>query len=168
MKNLSLLFISLILIAACSPSETTVPNSVNWEDRTVETSSLENLESGSTYLSVYPKIYSLDEHRTQDLTVTVSLRNTSPSDSVFISSARYFDTHGNLIHSYFDAPIYISPMETVEIILKETAKNGGTGANFLFDWLKAPDSNEPLFESVMISTAGQQGLSFTAQGVRVR
>ena len=168
MKTLSFIFLSLILLTACSQSDTTVPNSVNWEERMVDASMLKNLESGSSYLSVYPQIYSLDEHRTHDLTVTVSLRNTSLSDSAYISSARYFDTHGDLIRSYFDAPIYISPMETVEIVLKETAQEGGTGANFIFDWAILPNSNEPLFESVMISTAGQQGLSFTAQGVRVK
>lgn len=167
MKNLFLLVTALILISACSQSETTVPNSVNWGERMVDPSSLENLESGSTYLSVYPQIYSQDEHRTHFLTVTVSLKNVSPTDSVFVSSARYFDTHGTMIRSYFDAPIYISPMETVEIVLKETSKEGGTGANFLFEWMVAPGTHEPLFESVMISTAGQQGLSFTTQGVRV-
>jgi len=58
-------------------------------------------------------------------------------------------------------------METAEIIIDERDKTGGTGANFLFDWNKNPDINSPIFEAVMISTYGQQGLSFTTQGVEV-
>ena len=53
------------------------------------------------------------------------------------------------------------------IYIDELDIEGGTGANFLFDWKIKPTSNEPLFEGVMISTSGQQGLSFTTQGIRI-
>ena len=33
--------------------------------------------------------------------------------------------------------------------------------------IKAVSGNEPFFEGVMISTSGQQGLSFSTQGIRV-
>ena len=58
-------------------------------------------------------------------------------------------------------------METVEIVIDENDKEGGTGANFHFDWRIKPLSNEPLFEAVMISSFGQ-GLSFTTQGKRIK
>jgi len=58
-------------------------------------------------------------------------------------------------------------METVEIVIDEKDQEGGTGANFLFDWSIKPNSHEPYFEGVMISTSGQQGLSFTTEGKRV-
>ena len=38
---------------------------------------------------------------------------------------------------------------------------GGTGSNFLFEWAIPRNCPEPLFEGVMNSTMGQQGLSFT-------
>ena len=58
-------------------------------------------------------------------------------------------------------------METVEIVIDQDDNEGGTGANFIFDWKIKPDTNEPLFEAVMISTYGQQGLSFTTTGIRL-
>ena len=95
------------------------------------------------------------------------MRNTSRQDTLYIDKAEYFDTHGNSIRTYFDQTIFIAPMETVEIIIDETDQIGGTGANFIFDWQIKPNTNEPLFEGVMISTYGQQGLSFTTQGKRI-
>ena len=126
-----------------------------------------DLREGSTYLSVYSEIYSESEHRTFNLTATVSMRNTSRSDTVFVHRAEYFNTQGVAIRSYFDRPILIEPMETVEIIIDEDDREGGSGANFIFDWAVRPGSPAPHFESVMISTYGQQGLSFTATGVHI-
>lgn len=59
-------------------------------------------------------------------------------------------------------------METVEIVIDESDKEGGTGANFLFKWSISPNSSEPFFESVMLSTSGQQGISFTTRGKAIK
>jgi hypothetical protein len=96
------------------------------------------------------------------------MRNTNRHDSVYIEKAVYYNTHGEAIRTYFDQPVYIRPMETVEIIIDENDQAGGTGANFLFDWKAPKKADAPFFEAVMISTAGQQGLSFTTQGKNVK
>jgi hypothetical protein len=116
---------------------------------------------------VYSRIYSFTEQKTHNLTVTASIRNTSLSDTVYISKAEYYNSHGKPIQSYLDSPIYIAPLETIEIVIDEVDQKGGTGANFIFEWEKKPDTSEPLFEGVMISTYGTQGLSFTTQGIRI-
>ncbi len=95
------------------------------------------------------------------------MRNTSETDTLYISRAAYFDTDGKLEKSYFEKPIFLAPMETVEIIIDEKDAGGGTGSNFIFDWHIAQGGSEPLFEAVMNSTYSQQGISFTTQGVRV-
>ncbi|OIQ39152.1 MAG: hypothetical protein BM563_04910 [Bacteroidetes bacterium MedPE-SWsnd-G1] len=168
MKNIVNLLVLLILFQSCK-NDVTISSidSVNWDKRKVENKLPESLISGTTYLSVYSQIYSQSENRIHDLTSTVSIRNTSRQDTIFIKNADYFDTNGKFIRSYFDQPIYIAPMETIEIIIDELDKKGGTGANFIFDWNTQPNTSEPLFESVMISTYGQQGLSFTTQGKRL-
>lgn len=122
---------------------------------------------GKSYLSVYPQIYNITEHRRQNLTATVSIRNTSEKDSLFIKRASYYNTKGDLIRSYIASPIYLQPLETIEIVIDERDKEGGTGANFIFDWAKRKQGTEPIFEAVMISTLGQQGLSFLTQGKRI-
>ena len=71
------------------------------------------------------------------------------------------------VETYLDHPNYVAPLETVEIVISEKDDTGGSGANFLFDWAIHPGTPEPLFEGIMISTIGSQGLSFTTQGVRV-
>ena len=139
----------------------------NWKARAVHGSLPDSLQVGQTYLSVYSEIYSQTEHVTHKLTTTVSMRNINVGDTIFVNKAVYYDTHGHAVRSYFEQPIFIAPLETVEIVIDETDVEGGTGANFLFDWKIPTGAHEPFFEGVMISTSGQQGLSFTTQGKRV-
>lgn len=127
----------------------------------------DSLLNGSSYLSVYSQIYNETEHKTYNLTATVSIRNVNSRDTIYIDNAEYFNTRGHAIRKYFKKTVYLAPMETVEIVIEENDKEGGTGANFHFDWRIKPSSNEPLFEAVMISSFGQ-GLSFTTQGKRIK
>ncbi|WP_421813156.1 DUF3124 domain-containing protein [Flagellimonas sp.] len=163
-------FLFLMLIFSCTEKtkkEVSSIDPVNWNNRMANISKKDSLLTGTSYLSVYSEIYSETEHRTHNLTSTISMRNTNLKDTIYINKAEYFDTKGNPIRTYFDEPIYIKPMETVEIVIDEKDQEGGTGANFLFDWSIKPNSHEPYFEGVMISTSGQQGLSFTTEGKRV-
>ena len=96
------------------------------------------------------------------------MHNTNTRDTIYIKKAEYFNTDGNSIRTYFDNTIFVAPMATVQIIIDEEDKSGGTGANFLFEWMSKPGSNEPFFEAVMISTSGQQGLSFRTEGKRLK
>jgi len=169
MRHLVLMFSLAILLHACEEKkEMSSISSENWAHRTIDVKPSATQESGRSYLSVYSQIYSQTEHRTHDLTATISMRNTSLEDTVFVLSAKYYGTKGNAIRSYFDKPIYLRPLETVEIVIDELDKEGGTGANFIFDWVIAQNASEPLFEGVMISTSGQQGLSFSTQGKRIK
>lgn len=140
---------------------------VNWESRLANSDSLAMLLNGTTYLPVYSQIYQLHRHKTYDLTVTVSIRNVSVTDTLYILAADYHDASGEQIRHYISDPVFIRPLETVEIVIDEFDRAGGTGGNIIFDWAMNNDRNEPLFEAVMISTTGQQGLSFTSRGVRI-
>lgn len=168
MKTFTILALLLIASSCTSAEEVSSLDPVNWEKRIVDTLPSDSLSTGTTYLSVYSQIYSQTEHRTHDLTATISMRNVDHSDTVYIDRAVYYDTKGAAIRNYFEHAIFIAPMETVEIVIDEIDREGGTGANFLFDWRTPPNCNAPLFEAVMISTSGQQGLSFTTQGVKLK
>ncbi|ASV28938.1 DUF3124 domain-containing protein [Maribacter cobaltidurans] len=141
---------------------------IDWSHKEINLNQKDSLIAGTSYLSVYSQIYSYTEHTSIDLTATVSMRNPNMDIQAYLLKANYFDTEGNQIHSYIDNPIALSPMETLEIVIAEFDKKGGTGGNFIFEWAIEPDSVEPIFESVMISTYGQQGLSFTTQGHRIK
>lgn len=158
---------SMILLSCDKPVPMSSIDPENWNKRRSEINPLDSLEFGKSYLSVYSQIYSHSEHRTHNLTAMISMRNTSDKDTIYLLHAMYFDTHGNLLRSYFDFPIYMAPLETTEIIIDEMDVSGGTGSNFIFEWKIPKDCPEPLFEGIMNSTMGQQGLSFTTIGRRI-
>ncbi|TLP77326.1 DUF3124 domain-containing protein [Maribacter sp. ACAM166] len=169
MKMFILLFSITVLFLSCKEKkEISSIHPENWSKREVSISVIDSLEHGKSYLSIYSQIYSSTEHKTHNLTAMVSLRNTSEKDTIFILKAKYFDTHGTSLRSYFAHPIYLAPLETAEIIIDEMDVEGGTGSNFIFEWKSPKDCPEPLFEGVMNSTVGQQGLSFTTQSRRIQ
>ncbi len=141
---------------------------INYEKRRVNSPILDTLDIGHTFLSIYSSIYMRNDKEQSDLTVTVSLHNPNRDENVYIDKAIYYNTHGDPIRTYFDHTIYIKPLETVQIVIDGIDKEGGTGANFIFDWKKKKISNEPLFEAVMINTYGSQGLSFVTEGKRIK
>lgn len=162
----------LVLMGACEgKQEVSSYHSVHWEDRYAAPDALkstaDSMQTGKTYLSVYSHIYSFSMEKSQPLTAMVSLRNVSETDTVYISKADYYDTHGQLIRHYFKKSIYLKPLETVEIVIDETDQHGGSGANFIFEWTAGSATAEPLFEAIMTSLRGTQGLSFTTTGRRI-
>lgn len=173
-KSVLLFFVSLIFIACNSPEpkenfsdgskEYSHPRN-DWNKRRYTVKPTDKVIKGSTYLGVYSEIYARKESKTYPLTITVSIRNTSLKDSVFINKTEYYNTHGEIINTYFDKTIYVAPMETVEIVVEEGHEKGGTGGNFVFHWFTKKQNVKPLFDAVMISASGQQGISFTTQGV---
>lgn len=168
MKNfLVLLSLCFVFLACNNKAEVSSINPVNWDKRTISLQKTDSLISGKTYLSVYSEIYGLTEHRTQNLTATVSIRNINPNDTIYINKAEYFNTLGSPIRTYFSQTVFIKPLETIEIIIDERDKEGGSGANFVFDWSVSKGIHDPHFEAVMISTSSQQGISFTTQGIKI-
>lgn len=171
MKHLLCLLL-LATLYSCSPiQETPTKESldlINWKKRFIEIPNKDSLQFGKTYLSVYSEIYHFSEEYIQGLTATISIRNISDSDTIFISKAIYYNTHGELIRDYFNSSIYVLPMETVEIIIDEPNNKGGTGGNFIFDWYIKPSTNKPYFEAVMFSNRMNSGTSFTTRGIEVK
>jgi hypothetical protein len=142
-------------------------NPKNWDQRRASINQFDSLRQGKSYLPLYSHIYHNHEHKLFNLTVTVSIRNVSLNDSIYILKAEYFNTKGQKIREYFQKPIFLKPLETIEIIIDEEDKEGGSGANFIFDWAVKKSNLPPLFEAVMISTYGQQGLSFSTRGIEL-
>ncbi|AHW59081.1 Protein of unknown function [Draconibacterium orientale] len=168
MKQLLIFVVIIVVASACKHQEKIEPlKKVNWENRKAGAFNPDSLQSGTSYLSVYSQIYSGSQERLVDLTATISMRNPNASDTLYISSIDYYNTKGDRIRSYLSYPVFILPMETVEIIIEHRDNEGGTGANVIFNWSKAAVANEPVFEAVMISTYGQMGLSFVTHGTRI-
>ena len=168
MKNLLIVLIIILSVISCKDFEKKDEiTSINWEKRKTTNSNFSDLIIGKTYLPIYSHIYHRFEHRTFNLTTTVSIRNVSINDTLYLKRADYYNTNGAKIREYLSFPVYLAPLETVEIVIEEDDIEGGSGANFIFNWAIADEKNLPLFEAIMISTSGQQGLSFSTRGVRI-
>jgi len=148
------------------PRELSSTNPRIWKKRTVKSVIPDSLQAGRTFLSVYTQIYVRNSEQVSDLAATISLHNPNMRDEVYIEKATFFNTNGESIRSYIDKPIFIKPMETVQIIIDGIDNEGGTGANFIFDW--KTNKNPPIFEAIMITTYGQQGISFVTEGKQVK
>ena len=169
MKNLLILFGTSLLFWSCDGPEKAsneIPV-IDWSQREIVLKPGDSLLTGNTYLPVYSRIYHYKREKTINLTITTSIRNVSITDTVFLKSADLFGTSGVREYSYIDSPVFIRPMETLEIVIEETEEEGGTGGNFSFEWAAKRGVAPPYFEAVMISTTGQQGISFTTRGVPV-
>ncbi|SHJ65446.1 Protein of unknown function [Arenibacter nanhaiticus] len=167
-KYLSIGYSLILGVISCNENkETTHIDPVNWDSKYISVPEKDSLIKGSSYLSVYSSIYDGTEKVLHHLTATTSIRNINPTDSIYILKAAYYNTEGAMLRTYFKKPIFLKPLETIEIVIDQDDKHGGPGANFIFDWAVKPKDHEPIFEAVMISTTGQQGISFTTQGIKL-
>ena len=166
-KIIKLLLLPLVFLSCESDADKNLDKQADWKSRKSAIINFDGYNQGKTYLPVYSHIYHIHEHKTFDLTITISIRNVSMTDSVYILKADYYNTVGENVRQYLKDPIFLKPLETVEIIIEDRDMEGGSGANFIFDWAMDNDKNPPLFEAVMISPYDQQGLAFSTRGVRI-
>ncbi len=118
----------------------------------------------TVYVPVYSQIYSGKRGKTIDLAVTVSICNTDRKLAIRLTAVDYFDSNGKPLKHYLDKPTTLNAMGTMQYMVPETDRSGGSGAKFLITWQSDQPVSPPLIESVMISTKTQQGISFTSRG----
>lgn len=121
----------------------------------------------TVYIPIYSEIYNRTKDTKVLLTATLSIRNTSETDTLFLGRVEYFNTEGTLVRKYLAQSIYLKPLETIDYLIEEKDDEGGTGANFLIDWY-AKKPMKPLFQDVMLGAVGNQAFSFTTDGVIVK
>lgn len=163
-----LLMISILVFASCNNKMIeNIGRQISWDTREAALEEYNTLIKGKSYLPVYSHVYHIVKNRPFYLTITVSIRNISEKDTIYLLRSDYYNTDGKLLKNYLNKPIYINPLETIEFVIEESDREGGSGANFIFEWAGEDIKMAPLIEAVMISTNGQQGISFTTRGVKV-
>lgn len=124
-----------------------------------------NQSSGQTvYVPIYSHIYSGNKERPVYLAATLSIRNTDQKNSIQITAVDYYDSSGKLLKRYLSSPVDLPKMASIRYVVKESDKEGGSGANFVVKWQADLKVTAPLIESVMISNQNQLGISFTSRG----
>ena len=122
------------------------------------------ITAGQTiYVPAYSEIYYSND-RTLNLTITLSIRNTDLTNSIVLTSVRYFDTHGQLVREYLSQPKRLGPMASSSFFVETSDRIGGIGANFIVEWVAEQSVYEPVVEAIMIDTSGNQGISFVSTG----
>lgn len=120
------------------------------------------------YVPIYSDIYVDDQNPKNLLAATLSIRNTSYNDSLFVSKIQYFNTHGDLVRNFIENPISLPPMATVNYVIEKEDDTGGSGANFIVA-LNAKSSNvKPLIQAVMIGQYSNKGFAFSTDGYSIK
>jgi len=170
MKIFILPVLLLTLFLSCQNKERITDSRINYPSHNytyvkLDTTSLKYREM--VYVPVYSDIYYLDGTKRFLLTTTISARNISLKDSAYVLSAVYNDSFGKLLRSFTTTPILLKPLESIEFVIEDKEDKGGAGASFIVDWGGNINSGQLFFQSVMIGTSGQQGISFTANGIKI-
>ena len=158
-----------LLLAACAepPAPTPVaPPPVAAPDTAARSGAglAEAVAGQVVYVPAYSHVYSGDGDRDVLLTATLSVRNTDAVRPIRLVGVRYVGSEGQTVRSYVDAPRTLGPLATASYVVAESDRAGGVGASFLVEWPADADVSAPVVQAVMISTAGQQGISFVTEG----
>jgi hypothetical protein len=166
-KVILLLSLSMVLLA-CQPNKF----KLQYEHQNVlyiNQSDLPDLEiNESVYVPAYSDLYYESYEKKTFFTVILSLRNISFTDTLYFTGINYYSSQGNLLRKYIDKVLVLRPMESMEYIVEESEKEGGTGANFVVDYsAKGTLKNEPFIESIMMGNLDNYRFAFTSPSTKI-
>ncbi|TWT81480.1 hypothetical protein CA13_29330 [Planctomycetes bacterium CA13] len=118
------------------------------------------------YVPVYSHVY-YQGGAPYSLETTLSIRNINPDQVIYLTTVQYFDTNGKLVKTHLDQMIKLSPLQTIEFLVERRDSTGGSGANFIVQWLSERETDKPLVEAVMVGTSGTQGICFSRMGIEI-
>ncbi len=124
----------------------------------------------SVYLPIYSHLYHGDVNpRTGKPSETlvsthISIRNTDPGAGMKIVSARYYNTGGKLLREFLPKQQSIPPLGTYELYVPRSDSSGGSGANFVIDWVADKPINPPLVEALHADIREARTLLFITSG----
>lgn len=114
----------------------------------------------TAYVPVYSSIHWGSDKVLVDLSVTLTIRNTSQNRELALYSVAYFDSTGRKIRDFVESPSSLSPMATANFVIQQRDTTGGVAASFRIETASADEANDALIEAVMIGQYGNAGISF--------
>jgi hypothetical protein len=161
--------IAAVFLISCSsqvvsPRQEPATNSIA-QLQSVALANIKVVMGQTIYVPIYSYIYhDNSQNNVMNLSATLSMRNTDLANSIIITAVRYYDTNGRLIRQYIEKPVELKPLASTEVFVEAHDIAGGSGANFIVEWVAEKKVSEPIIEAVMISTASAQGISFVSPG----
>ena len=125
----------------------------------------ETARAGTHYVPVYMQLPVGAGAINVNLSVTLSVRNTSPDSVIAIRNVNFYDTNGALLQPFLLSPIGIRPYGTVNFFVSVLDQRGGSGGNFIVEWEGAASASEPVVEAIMLGDVGGRAYSFISRGI---
>ena len=171
-KNIYLLCLSIVVIfSSCVQTDPNIDRRGEDELKALEIDrSITDLEQDFQdiiYVPIYSDVYVDEQNQKILLAATLSIRNTSFEDSIFISKIDYYNTEGNLVRSYIDNIISLPPMATVNYVIDKEDDSGGPGANFIVELSSKSREVMPIIQAVMIGHTSNRAWSFVTDGYSI-
>ena len=116
------------------------------------------------YVPVYSHVYFMNKGRKYNLAVNISMNNTDLETPIIIKSVKYYNKKGEFLEDYLPKTVKLNPLASTDFFIELIDTRGGLGANFLIEWVAEKKVSAPIVESVMVGTAGTQGISFVSEG----
>lgn len=164
MRLIAFLLLSAIIACKSETDKTVYLPSKQYQYVKIDTAALP--EKHAMYVPVYSHIYLENGKSTVNLAVTLSIRNTSYTDNLYITEVVYYGSQGEVLKQYLDSTLLIKPMASIEFIVERSESKGGAGANFVVKWGALKPGSEPLMQTVMNETSA--GISFVTTGVEIK
>jgi hypothetical protein len=166
---LALVVSVLVPLASCGGPPSAEVHAPGLKGRTgvaeVEPIDDRRVKAGQTvYVPAYSSAFITDRAHSYNLAVTLSIRNADRSRPIVVTSVAYHDQDGRLVRDYLKKPLRLAPLASTEFFVPESDTTGGVSASFLVDWVAEQPASPPIVESIMIGTAGTQGVSFLSPG----
>ena len=122
---------------------------------------------GRVYVPAHSSILMGGGKTRLDLSVTLSVHNTSEKGILVVERIDYFNAAGQQIENYLPRAIALKPYAAIQLVVPEQDVRGGLGANFIVDWSSPETIDDPIVEAVMVGGPGSQGYSFVSIGRKV-
>ncbi len=155
---------ALIFLTACTASELPPPPIVPSPKMVTLDQNFQAVMGQTIYVPIYSHIYYENRQKTFDLAATLSIRNTDLTSPMIVTAVRYYDTNGKLLRQDVERPIQLDALASTDFVVIRNDTSGGSGANFIVEWVAETEISEPIVEAVMIGSTLQQGISWISPG----
>jgi hypothetical protein len=118
----------------------------------------------TVYVPLYSHVFTGEGNRRMLLSGTLSIRNTDSKRTLTIAAVDYYDTEGKLVRGYLEEPLKLNPLGSTQFFVRGSDVSGGSGANFLVEWVADEPVYAPVIEAVMVGREGTGITSFVRPG----
>ncbi len=171
MKKIAAYFALVVFLYSCT---TTDPNIKKESENILDVNqlrkgSIELSYRDTIYIPIYTEIYMEQDSWKLGLTPTISIRNTSLKDTIYIEEIDHYNSQGELVHQYHENVVFLGPLQSIEYVVaeRESESEAMIGGSFIIIWGANSSKVKPIFQGIMISSHGPQGISFLTEGVSI-